>query len=258
MKRIVLSATAAVLSLGLSGVGAQDNLNGEQIMRHVDQDHRSDDERGQVQMVLVRGDDREARVMEIFTKTGEGDDDLSMLRFVEPANVRGTSVLTLEASGRSDDQWVYLPSLNRSRRIAASNRTERFAGTDYTFEDIRSEDFENHTYRRLDNQTVNGVDCMVVECTANDDYESGYSRRLVFVDSRYLTIKTEFYDRQGELHKVLAFRNYEQVDGHWRARESMMHDMQRDTRTVWRFAEREINPGLPDSLFTVRTLERGL
>jgi outer membrane lipoprotein-sorting protein len=239
--------------------GSASAQEAEEIMRHADQDQRAEDERGVVEMALIRGSEREMRSMEILLKTGESDDDINMLRFLTPQNVRGTAVLTQEQSGRADDQWVYLPALRRSRRIASSQRTQRFAGTDFTYEDIRSEDFDHHTYSRLDDAQEQDMDCFVVEATPHEDYTSGYSRRVIYVEKeRYLIVKIEYYDRRDRHSKTLINRDFEQTDGLWRARMSMMEDHQRESRTVWRFTERAINPGLPDSVFSVENMERGL
>jgi hypothetical protein len=235
-------------------------LTGEQILRHTDHDWRSRDERAVVEMVLVSEDDqRQLRSMEILTRTGEGDDDMNMLRFLAPPTIRGTAVLTLEQTGRADDQWLYLPALRKTKRIASTQRTQRFAGTDFTYEDLRSENFPAWNYRTLDDAKVGDADCYVVEATPKDPEESGYSRRLLSVEkARFLVLKVEFYDKQQHLSKTLQNRDWEQVQGLWRARQSMMEDHLRRTKTIWRVTERQINPGLPDNTFTEANLERGL
>lgn len=240
---------------------AQQALDGEQIVRKADRDHRSRDERGVVEMVLVSeaDDQRQLRTMEIMAKTGEGEDDMNIVRFLSPPTVRGTAVLTVEATGRADDQWLYLPSLRKTKRIASSQRTQRFAGTDFTYEDLRSENFAAWTYRKLDDARFAEADCYVVEATPKSPDETGYSKRRIFVEkARFLVFKIEFYDKQGRHAKTLINRDWEQVDGLWRARQSMMEDHLRRTKTIWRFTERQINPGLPDNTFTEATLERGL
>jgi outer membrane lipoprotein-sorting protein len=238
---------------------AQDDLSALEIMRKTDSDHRATDERGEVDMVLVSKDGkRQRRKLEIMTKTGEGDDDMNLIRFLEPPKVRGTAVLTLEATGRADDQWLYLPALQKKKRIASSNRTQRFAGTDFTFEDIRSEDFEAYDYAKAGEEVVDRQSCWVIEATPKEGTTSGYSKRRIFVEKeRVLIRKIEFFDTRDRMQKTLELRKFEQIDGHWRAAQSMMEDHLRGTKTVWRFDTREINPGLPDSAFTPRALERG-
>lgn len=259
------AALGGLLALALAG-GAQDALDGEAIVRRADRDHRSKDERGVVEMVLVaEGSPPQRREMEVLSKTGQGEDDMNMMRFLSPPNVRGTAVLTVEATGRADDQWVYLPALKKSKRIATGQRKERFSGTDFTYEDLRTEDFARTSYK-LDGegqvQTEKDgpqIACHVVEATPKDADASGYSKRRLFVDkARFLILKVEYFDKQGRHQKTWTGRDFTQVEGHWRPSQSMMEDHLRNTKTVMRFTERKINPGLPDATFTEAALERGL
>jgi outer membrane lipoprotein-sorting protein len=253
-----LAAVAGTVPGASAPVVAQD-LDGEAILRHCDRDHRSHDERAVVEMVLEdEQHQRQARTMEILGKTGTGDDDMSLMRFLTPADVRGTAVLTIEATGRADDQWVYLPSLHKSKRIASNGRTQRFAATDFTYEDLRSENFPANHYVKKADATVDNIACFVVEATPTDAESSGYSKRLLYVDkARFLVLKVEFFDKSAQLQKTLESRDWEQVQNLWRSRVSMMTDVQRHTKTGMRFTERQINPGFPDTTFTEANLERG-
>ena len=247
----------------LSVPAAAAEPDGAEIIRRADKDHRSKDERAVVDMVLVTDTgEKQRRKLELCTKTGEGEDDMNLIRFLEPATVRGTAVLTVEASDRADDQWLYLPALKKSKRIASSQKTQRFAGTDFTYEDLRTENLSAFTYERKRTEKVGDRDCWVVEARPKPGTESGYKRRLIFVDrERYLVLKVDYFDTddvEAKPTKTLENRDYEQKDGLWRAKQARMTDHQRKTQTAWRIEERAINPGLPDSTFTVAQLERGL
>lgn len=269
MKRpwlLLVPAALAALTL-LPARAEPDELDGEQILRRTDKDHRAKDERGVVDMVLVAQGDgqRQRRQMEMLFKSGEGEDDLHLLRFLDPPTIRGTALLTREASDREDDQWIYLPALKKSKKIASSKRTNRFAQTDFTYEDLRTEDFGHHTYKRLGDSKVEispeegTKDCYVVEARPKSQETSGYSKRVIYVDKdRFLTLKVEFYDLKDRHEKTLTNRGFEQVNGLWRAKMAMMEDLERGTKTLWRVTERQINPGLSDALFTVKSLERGI
>lgn len=244
----------------LAPAALADGPTGEEIMRRADKDHRSKDERGVIEMILkTESGEKQRRTLEMFTKTGQGEDDLNLLRFLEPATVRGTAVLTVEATGRADDQWIYLPALKKSKRIASGEKKQRFAGTDFTYEDLRTENFSAFTYEQKGAAKVGDRDCWLVEAKPREGTESGYSLRKIYVDKeRFLVHKVEYYDPKGELLKTLENKGFEQVKGLWRAKGAVMADVQRKTETIWRFNEREIDPGLPESTFTVAQLERGL
>ena len=256
MKRLLLPVGLLLLPAA-SFAQAPD---GAEIMRRTDKDHRSKDERGVVEMILVTDSgEKQARTLEICAKTGEGEDDMNLVRFLTPPTVRGTAVLTVEATGRADDQWLYLPAMKKSKRLASGDKTQRFAGTDFTYEDLRTENLSGFDYQRTGEEKLGDFQCWIVEARPKQGTQSGYSLRKLWVDKdRFLIHKIEYYDPKGALLKTLENKGFEQVSGLWRAKGAIMKDVQRKSETRWRFSEREINPGLPESTFSVAQLERGL
>ncbi|MGE0708348.1 MAG: outer membrane lipoprotein-sorting protein [Planctomycetota bacterium] len=254
-----LALLASLVCLALAPGARADEPSAKDIMNHVDKDHRSKDEEGVVEMVLVTKDERkQTRKMEMLFLQGEGEDDKHRLRFMEPANVAGLTLLTHEATGRADDQWVYLPEFKKVKKIASSKRTNRFAQTDFTYEDLRTEDLSAYEYTRKGEEKVQNADCYVIEATPKNPETSGYSKRLIYVEkARYLLFKVVFFDPKGRKLKTLENRGYEQVNGLWRAKMSVMEDHQRESKTAWRFVSRKINAGISDSKFTVASLEKG-
>ncbi|MBW2713507.1 MAG: DUF1329 domain-containing protein, partial [Deltaproteobacteria bacterium] len=63
-----------------------------------------------------------------------------------PFDSRGIHVLTFRhktsdndlASADDDDTWVYIPTMHRTRRISAAQRTQSIQGTDFTLDDMAS------------------------------------------------------------------------------------------------------------------------
>lgn len=257
-----VATSVCLLVCGLCApVVAQDKskLTGEKIVRRTDKDHKAKDESGVVDMVLVAKDGKKKRrSMEMLFLQGKGDDDKHRLRFLTPPTVRGLALLTVEATGRSDDQWVFLPRFKKSKKIASSSRTQRFAQTDFTYEDLRTEDFANTTYKRLDDSTINKVPVYVVEAKAKNADLSGYSKRVLYVEkARFLTLQVKFYSKKKKLQKTLINRDFKKHEGLLRPTMAKMEDHQRGTKTIWKFTKRQINKGLPDSRFSPKALERG-
>ena len=64
-------------------------------------------------------------VRTIRTKTLEvsGDGDKSLSIFDEPADVKGTAMLTYSHGLEPDDQWLYLPAIKRVKRISSRNKS---------------------------------------------------------------------------------------------------------------------------------------
>ena len=144
------------------------------------------------------------------TLEGEDEGDKSLVIFDTPGDVRGTAFLSHTKKVGSDDQWLYLPALKRVKRIASSNKAGPFMGSEFSFEDIASQEVEKYTYEYLRDEKYDGIDCFVV---AYDpvDRKSGYSVQNVWIDkSRYIVLKTEYFDRKKSLLKTLSFEGYNQ------------------------------------------------
>ena len=64
----------------------------------------------------------------LTTKTLEltEDGDKSLIVFKSPKDVKGTSTLTFTHKVGSDDQWLYLPSIKRVKRISSNTLSTLF------------------------------------------------------------------------------------------------------------------------------------
>jgi outer membrane lipoprotein-sorting protein len=118
------------------------------------------------------------------------------------------------ASGGSD-RWIYLPSLGRTRRIAASESGGSFMGTDFSYDDISSMDRELSldTHTLLREETLNGNLCYVIQSVPKDS-SFQYSKTIAWIDkSSFLIYKSEMYNRRGELIKVMEMSSFSGVQG---------------------------------------------
>jgi outer membrane lipoprotein-sorting protein len=187
----------------------------------------------------------------------EDDGDKSLVIFDEPADVKGTAFLSFTHKSGPDDQWLYLPALKRVKRIASNNKSGPFMGSEFAYEDIASQEVEKYTYKYLRDESMDGMDCFVVERYPVDP-KSGYTRQIVWVDKgEYRPQKLEFYDRKDALLKTLVFRGYKKYeDKHWRADEFHMdnHQTGKSTTLVW--SDYQFKNGLSDRDFNQNSLKR--
>ena len=268
MKKLLINGLIGVfitlLSVNITLGQSQPQPDARGIMQKNDQQRKADDERLQLVMKLInkRGKERVRRVTQI-TKTDADGNEKSLIRFLSPADVKGTGLLTIEHSDRDDDQWLYLPALKKIRRISASDKSDNFMGSDFAYEDLASEEMENYDYKLLKNETVDGVDCYVIEAVPNNDKEkkeSGYSKREIWIrKDNFVGIRTKYYDRKGELLKIFRTSDIRMIDGSdkWRAHRMDMENIKTAHKTVLLFSNFVINKGIEDKFFTKRYLERG-
>jgi hypothetical protein len=192
-------------------------------------------------------------------------DNRSLVRFVSPADVRGTVSLTVENSepGRDDDIWIYLPALKKVRRLVSSNKKDSFVGTDFSYGDVIGYRVAEWTHRILREEKADGFDCWVMEAlpkNAQVREDSGYSKRVAWVrKDNFAAVRAESYDLSGALLRVITLRDHRNVDpknGKWVAMKLEAQNVQENRRTLIEFQRYDVNQGLSDESFTARALER--
>ena len=188
--------------------------------------------------------------------TGDGDKSLSL--FMEPRDVAGTAMLTFTHGLEPDDQWLYLPSIKRVKRISSKNKSGPFMGSELAFEDLGSQETEKFTYKYLRDEACGAsFECYVVE--RYPEYEnSGYKRQISWIDKEhYRTIKIEYYDRKDSLLKTLDFEGYNEYLGKfWRADrfEMVNHQTGKSTTLLW--TNYDFERELQDNDFNQKALKR--
>jgi outer membrane lipoprotein-sorting protein len=182
----------------------------------------------------------------------------SLCIFDSPMDVKGTILLTHTHPGEDDDQWLFLPALKRVKRIAASNKSGSFMGSEFAYEDIGTQHLEKYTYKWLRDEAHDGYDCYVIERHPVDERNSGYIRQVVWIDKQeYRTLKVDYYDRKDSLLKTLTFKGWKRhLDEFWRAREMNMvnHQTGKSSRLIW--TELEFRNGLTENDFHRHILTR--
>lgn len=166
--------------------------------------------------------------------------DSSLIVFDRPADVAGTALLTHAKILEPDDQWIYIPSVSRTKRISAANRSGPFLGSEFSYEDFGALELGKYDYRWLRDERCpkpnGGLDCQVVE--RRPLYEnSGYVRQIVWFDRQENQLRAvAFYNRQDVLLKTLTLSDYRKYLGkYWRAHDLNMqnHLTGRATRVQW-------------------------
>ncbi|MDO5968618.1 outer membrane lipoprotein-sorting protein [Flavivirga aquimarina] len=192
----------------------------------------------------------------LTTKTLEltDDGDKSLIVFNSPKDVKGTSTLTFTHKVGSDDQWLFLPSIKRVKRISSNNKSGPFVGSEFAYEDLSSQEVEKYTYKFIEEKGS----LVVVEQDPVDP-KSGYTRRLVTYnkDKGYRFEKVEFYDRKNALLKTLIYSNYKiYKNKFWRAATFTMKNHQSNKETILEFSDYNFDIDLSEEDFTQVALKR--
>ena len=211
-------------------------------------------------MVLTnrRGDERRREIRSRSLEMPD-DGDKRLIIFDYPPNMRGTAFLNYSHKRADDDQWIYLPALKRVRRIASRSKSESFVGSEFTYEDIAGEELEKYSYQWLRDEFFDGHLCFVIESYPVDARNSGYSRRVSWIDQHeYYLLKVDYFDRKDSFLKTLFFSGYHQYQSKfWRPdmMEMVNHQNDKNTRMIWK--SYQFQTGLDEADFTQRSLKLG-
>ena len=248
-------------------IAQAEEMTGRQVMEKQKELHTVQTEIGNEIMLLVdEGGSKEKRIAKRYAKEVGDDVHRYLVVFLDPADIRGTALLTWEQKERDNDQWLYLPAQKKMQRIAKGSKKNYFMGTDFTYEDMEPEDIDNFDYTILRSEKLehdNGSnDCYVIEAVpANKEKkrESGYSKRIMWIDKQnFFTLKVEFYDRRERLQKIQTNHVVENISGTvWRAKKTVMNHLGRKHKTLTGITSRKINTPVKDSVFTERFILSG-
>ncbi len=192
-----------------------------------------------------------------FYRSGNYGESKALLRFVSPPEVKGVALLIVNHPDRASDQWMWLPELQRDRRVALQDRSTRFFGTDFSYEDLEERDVNQSDFKMLGEEVVDGQACWKIESAPKKGKSSQYNRVVMwFRKDIYFPVQYEMYAKD-QLVRKLHYRRIEKVNGVWSALEMEMFDVRRKGRTVLKSDKLQYNVALKDELFTLQSLRRG-
>jgi hypothetical protein len=179
-----------------------------------------------------------------------------VLRFNAPAEVKGVALLVVNHPDRASDQWMWTPAIERDRRIALQDRSTRFFGTDFSFEDLEERDVEQFDYRMLGDDAIEGVACWRIESVPRSTKSSQYTRSVVWVrKDTYTLARIENYVKNDPVRR-LEYRDLKNVQGIWTATRLEMTDVRRGSRTRLTLDQLQYNVPMREEDFTLQAIRR--
>jgi len=260
MKAIRISLLFVALLLLSNTSGLAQKITGLQIIENVYNRPVGEDMTADLTMTLINSSGKErVRKIKQFSRDF-GDVEKKIMFFVAPADVKNTSFMnwSYDEEGKDDDQWIYLPALKKVKRISSDSKSDYFMGSDFTYDDLgdRKPTDDNHTLLR--EEKLKGEDCYVVESIPKDE-EYMYSKTVTWIiKDKWIGLKKEFYDEDGELLKILTVNIYDKINGFWIIIDTEMKNVQRDHKTIMELRNVKIDTNIPKSKFTERIMTRGL
>src|SRR4051812_10802163 len=191
-----------------------------------------------------------------FERLGAHGQSKSVLRFTMPAEVKGVALLVVNHPDRASDQWMWTPAIERDRRIALQDRSTRFFGTDFSFEDLEERDVDQYEYVLLGDDGIDGNSCWKIQSTPRESKSSQYTKSIVWIrKDNYAFARIESFIRD-EAVRRLNYADLQNVQGIWTARQLEMHDLRRRSRTRLTLDKLQYNVPLKDDDFTLQAIRR--
>ncbi len=199
------------------------------------------------------------RVIDQFSKDDAAGNARTVIIFQRPASVAGTRFLTIDNSSGGSDRWIFLPALGRIRRIAASESGGSFMGTDFSYDDVSTNDrnVSLDVHNIIGEEPLNGRVCYMIQSVSKDSgYQ--YSKTINWIDKESrLIYKSDLYDRRGTLIKVLEMSNFQEVQGRLTPMQTKVSTLASGTSTTINMDIIRYDDPLPESIFTTQYLETG-
>ena len=268
-RRSPAAALLAVVGLSVTPQGSAGDSppSGRQIMQWVEDRDDGEDATSDLRMTLIdrRGNERVRRIRS-FSKDF-GDDEYQLLFFLSPADVMDTGFLTYDYDDpvRDDDQWLYLPALKKTKRIATGDKSGSFMGSDFSYADLTSRELDRYDFRLMKQAEVRGVAVWQVEAIPRSEEEideTGYTKSVLFVrQDNHVVIRAVHWVEKGSKLKYLDVKALERIDGIWMATEVHMTTKKNKAtlhKTIFERQNVQFNRGLDEGLFSLRRLEKGL
>jgi len=189
-------------------------------------------------------------------RLGSYGNSKAIIRFTEPAEVKGVALLVVNHPERSSDQWMWTPAIGRDRRIAQQDRSTRFFGTDFSFEDLEERDVNQYDFSLEGEESIDGAACWKIESKPKQGKSSQYTSSRVWIrKDNYVPVQYENYMKD-KLVRRLVEKDLQNIQGIWTARLLEMTDTGRRSRTILKLENVHYNVPMKDDNFTVQALRR--
>ncbi len=252
MSKTFLSSVFALLAIA-QFARSQD---ARQIMLEVQNRTRSKTEHYEGSLEVTNSSQKISKKRWQYDRLGTYGNSRSALHFVSPAEVNGVALLIVNHPDRASDQWMWIPAEERDRRIALQDRSTRFFGTDFSFEDLEERDVDQYEYQLSGEEVVDNAPCWKIQSRPKEGKGSQYTSSLLWVrKDRYFLVRTDNFNRDRLIRRI-SYDDLESIDGVWTARKVGVLDNVRNSRTVLTLDNVRYNLPLNEADFTREKLNR--
>jgi hypothetical protein len=253
---LVSAALACAIFFTQGPLPAFAELDAKAIVAGVYQQDTSRDATLRATLDVTGADGHSVRKKFQLLRLGSFGNGKILLRFTDPPELRGVALLSVDQPGQPPQQWIYTPATERVRSVAPRERSERFAGSDFTYEDIADHSLDDFNYQPLpaEDTIENHMTHKVLATPAAPD-RSQYKYIYYWVAQDVPCIlHAEMYGQDGRKVREMHASGLRKVSGIWGARKTEMRSILEGTKSALTIDEVHLNTGLDGGAFTPEAL----
>lgn len=212
------------------------------------------DGRADVKMTIKdKGDNERVREFTILRLDVGKNDQKFYVYFTAPADVRKMAFLVWKNVGKDDDRWLWIPALNKKKRIAPGDKRTSFVGSDFLYEDVSGRSINDDIHELL--ETTDKEYKIKNTPKAPDTVE--FTHYNVWIDKEtFLPRKAEYYNKNGKVYRTVEATKTKTIQGYPTVLESIVKDLESGSSTINVFTNIKYDIGLKERIFTERFLRR--
>jgi len=264
---ILLCIVTSLISFIIVSDSIADDPVAKQIMQQVEDRDDGDHMMSDILMILIDKNDKQRK--KIFSNFSRdfGKDSKQIMFVKSPAQIKNTGFLTFDYDDKSkdDDQWLFLPAVGKTKRIASSDKSSSFMGSDLNYSDMTSRNLEEYDFKLIKESTIKGKDVWLIQSTPKSKAiaeETGYSKVILAIrKDNYVVIKAKMWTVEGGFTKFMDIQKLEKIEGIWVVTQNHIVKKRGKAivhQTLLKLSNIKFNQGLDDAVFTIRRLEKGI
>ena len=211
-----------------------------------------------VEMILVKKNhENRVRFLKVSSIELEPLGDKRKYVFKQPADIKGTAILIHSKVIEDDANWIYLPAFKRVKRVSSTNKKTPFVGSQFSYEDLSSQEKEKYQNQYLGDANCDDIACYQVKRVPKYN-NSGYSHLISYVDKdKHRFVKIDYFNKSDKLLKTQYLSDYKLYDNKFLVASTLkMTDYKTDKTTIMKWKNIKLKNALSESKFTKNILKR--
>ena len=265
--KLMIITALLILSAISSTVCFADDPEARRIMQQVEDRDDGDNQVTDMIMLLIdKNNKQREKHFHNFSKDF-GKDTKRIMFVTAPAQVANTGFLTFDWDDESkdDDQWLFLPAVGKTKRIASSDKSSSFMGSDLNYSDMNSRNLADYDFTLLQESSIKGHPCWIIKSVPRSKEimeETGYKQSIIAVrKDNFMVVRGKMWTYEGDYIKYMDVKELKQIDDIWVATQTHIVKKRGNNtvhQTILSLSNVKFNQNLDDSVFTIRRIEKGL